>query len=316
MDSGGMEETSKNLAETYRKLYWYVVLYQSSVAHKQQFFFLFQITYKMVLAFNKLSFLFLYHRVFQIRWFQMICFITIGIVVSGTFSFVIATVFQCVPVHKSWNRKSAGHCINNAAFRWAWASWNTLMDLWVCLMPVPVISRLQMDPGKRAGLLVVFLLGIFVCVTSVIRMHALTSSVATTDPTWGSLPAFVWSAVEASTGLICACLPSLKQPISRCFPNLFQLTRSRSSGNTYEMGKSGAGSNSRNRQHRSSQWKEDWGDKRSTTVSASRLGGRQDSGDSTERIINSGIMRTTDISMKSEGASASLVDQKTAREVY
>lgn len=277
------------------------------MSHQPQYFFLFQLTYKMVLAFNKLSFLFLYHRVFQVRWFRIVCVATIIIVVSGTFSFVVATVFQCTPIQKSWERKMPGHCINNAAFRWAWASWNTIMDLWVCLMPIPVISKLQMDPGKRAGLIIVFLLGVFVCVTSIIRMHALTSSVATTDPTWGSLPAFVWSAVEASTGLICACLPSLKQPVSKCFPNLFQRTRSRSYPNTYEMGKPGSGLNSRTTNHRNSQWKGDWSDKGGTTVSATRLG-RHDSADSTERIISGRIMMTTDISMRSEGAS--LDDQK------
>lgn len=41
------------------------------------------------------------------------------------------------------------------------------------------------------------------------------------DQTYGTFVSTVWTTVEANTGIICACLPMLKSPLSRVFPRLF-----------------------------------------------------------------------------------------------
>ena len=66
-----------------------------------------------------------------------------------------------------------------------------------------------------------------VCATTIIRTTTLAASAESPDPTWGVIPATIWSVVEANTGTICACLPTLKKPISLLFPRLFP-TSSRS----------------------------------------------------------------------------------------
>ncbi|GKZ30144.1 hypothetical protein AbraIFM66950_008003 [Aspergillus brasiliensis] len=186
-----------------------------------KFFWLFQILYKLILCLNKLSFLAFYLRIFPNRTFRLISWITIGLVVSSTFGFVIATIFQCIPVRASWDKHIPKKCVHNASFRWSWAGYNTLMDIWVCLMPLPVLAQLQLDRIRKIGVMLVFCMGLFVCVTSVIRMWAMEKSTTTTDPTWGSFDALLWSAVEANTGIICACLPFLKHPIQKVLPGLF-----------------------------------------------------------------------------------------------
>ncbi|KAI9735683.1 MAG: hypothetical protein M1834_001699 [Cirrosporium novae-zelandiae] len=229
----------------------YTILTNIPLANNEpqtQYFYLFQIFYKVVICFNKLSFLFLYLRLFPTRWFRITCLLTLFLILSGSFSFTIATIFQCTPVHKWWNKKHVpGHCINNASFRWSWAAFNTISDLWVCLMPLPVIAKLQMDRAKKIGVAIVFATGLFVCCTSILRMRALTVSVSlasANDQSWAAFTTFVWSDVEANTGLICACLPFLKRPIAELFPSLFSRhggqssvkTRGRSTGNMYGMG--------------------------------------------------------------------------------
>ncbi|OJJ49273.1 hypothetical protein ASPZODRAFT_129699 [Penicilliopsis zonata CBS 506.65] len=207
-----------------------------------QYFWFFQILYKIVLCLNKMSFLVFYLRIFPTKKFRLLCFATIAVVASGTFGFMIATIFQCVPVQANWHRHIAKKCVNNTIFRWCWAGYNTLMDMWVCLMPMPLLARLQLDTARKVGVMVVFGLGLFVCVTSMIRMRSMETSTTTTDPTWGSFDALMWSAIEASTGIICTCLPFLKGPIQNAFPRLFssisQASRkSRSGGATYGMEK-------------------------------------------------------------------------------
>lgn len=142
-----------------------------------------------------------------------------GVIIGGVFGFVIATIFQCVPVAGSWEKTLPAKCINNAWFRWWWAGYNTASDIWICLLPMPVLARLQLDTVRKVGVMLMFALGLFVCITSIVRITALVQSVATTDPTWGSWDALLWSAIEASTGIICACLPFLKHPSNSCSPN-------------------------------------------------------------------------------------------------
>lgn len=185
-----------------------------------QYFFLFQLFYKCVITFNKLAFLLLYLRVFQIHSFRLICLASIAFVITGSFSFITATLFECTPISYNWNRATAGHCINNSAFRWSWAAFNTLTDVWVSGLPIPFIQRLQMTATKKLGLIILFALGLFVCVASAIRMKALVASTHAKDTTWDSAPAFLWSYIEAAVGLICTCLPSLRWLLSRALPFL------------------------------------------------------------------------------------------------
>lgn len=194
--------------------------------------------YKANICLNKLAFLTLYLRLFPQQNVRQICHATIAVVVAGTLAFVIATITECIPLEKNWNKKIHAHCIDNTAFRWSWAGFNTVTDLWVCLLPIPILWRLQMSLAKRLGAMLMFALGLFIVAASAIRMKALVQAVHTdSGSTWGSAPAFVWSHVEASVGLIAACLPPLRAPLARLLPKVFAgTTRSRTLSNTaYKM---------------------------------------------------------------------------------
>ncbi|RAH80425.1 hypothetical protein BO86DRAFT_433525 [Aspergillus japonicus CBS 114.51] len=186
-----------------------------------KYFWLFQILYKTVLCLNKLSFLAFYLRIFPTRPFRIICWVTIGLVISSTFGFVLATIFQCIPVHASWHKNIPKKCVDNSSFRWSWAGYNTAMDIWVCVLPLPVLAQLHLDRIRKIGVMLVFCMGLFVCITSIIRMWAMEASTTTHDPTWGSFDALLWSAIEASTGIICACLPFLKHSAQKLVPSWF-----------------------------------------------------------------------------------------------
>ena len=157
------------------------------------------------------------------RYFQRICIATIIIVVLGTYSFVLATIFQCTPIAKFWDKGIHGHCITNAAFRWSWAAYNLITDLFIVVMPIPVIRRLHMDRAKKAGLVIIFAMGLFTCATSAFRMKALVTSTQQPDTTWDSGPTFIWSEVEAAIGLVNVTLPPLKKLISEILPKSWRM---------------------------------------------------------------------------------------------
>ena len=58
------------------------------------------------------------------------------------------------------------------------------------------------------------------CITSILRLHSLYVIAISKDVTWDNVGAATWSAVELNTGIICACLPTLKPMINIVAPRL------------------------------------------------------------------------------------------------
>jgi len=50
-----------------------------------------------------------------------------------------------------------------------------------------------------------------------------------TDMTWATGTSVIWTQVESTVGVICACAPSLRVPLARLFPFLFGSTQRESS---------------------------------------------------------------------------------------
>ena len=150
---------------------------------------------------------------------------------------ILATIFQCTPVVRTFDHDTPGTCINLTAFWYANAVANILGDFAILALPMPVVNSLHLPRRQRLGLMMVFALGgllVFpyfvafplliadsVCVTSILRMTTLEAGSKSKDQTYGTYVSTVWTTVEANTGIICACLPMLKSPLSRFFPRLF-----------------------------------------------------------------------------------------------
>lgn len=108
-----------------------------------------------------MSFLFLYIEIFVIPWFRRLCNIVNVSVVAALFAFTITTIFQCTPIKYNWDRSipGGGHCINAPAFWYGHAGWNTALDIFILLMPVPVIRSLKMAKNQKYALFGIFALG-------------------------------------------------------------------------------------------------------------------------------------------------------------
>lgn len=60
-------------------------------------------------------------------------------------------------------------------------------------------------------------------------MTTLDISSKSNDQTYGTLNSTIWTTIEANTGIICACLPMLKKPLTCLFPRAFPRQSGRSS---------------------------------------------------------------------------------------
>ncbi|CAN9407712.1 unnamed protein product [Alternaria alternata] len=168
------------------------------------------IVYKVVLMFNKISVVCLYYRIFAIttKSFRIACHIMNAWVIITGFAFTIATVFQCTPIAAFWDKTISGaRCFKNEPWWISYATVQITTDFMLLAMPFRRIIGLSMGRAEKLGVALVFGTGGL--------------SANDPDPTWGPVPATIWSVIEANAGIICACLPMLRAPFVRLFGPLF-----------------------------------------------------------------------------------------------
>lgn len=186
---------------------------------------------------TKISILLLYTRLFIKRWFLITCWAWIGIISAFTIGTVVSSICQCTPVQYAFDKDLGGTCIDMTAFWFANAAFNILTDLVIIVLPVPVISKLQLPLRSKIALCGVFAVGILyvlpapsislhktnpnsrsTCITSILRITTLDIATSHLDTTWNSIGSSMWTVIESNLGIICACLPALRRPLGLIFP--------------------------------------------------------------------------------------------------
>ncbi len=74
-----------------------------------------------------------------------------------------------VQVHKSWDPATPGTCLAPGPSFTAYAIVTIVSDVVVAIIPIPVLLQLKVNTGKKVGLIVIFLLGLFTTLCSVFR---------------------------------------------------------------------------------------------------------------------------------------------------
>ncbi|KAL8979617.1 MAG: hypothetical protein Q9205_005091 [Flavoplaca limonia] len=131
---------------------------------------------------------------------------------------ILATLVICRPISINWDASVNGTCGNVAANCLASAGINTLTDILILILPMPIIWRLHVPLRNKLILSLIFGLGFLICIISIIRLKALLSY--TTAPMM--LPPFnsdgprtnsmsiLYTVLESCLGVICACLIIMK----------------------------------------------------------------------------------------------------------
>ena len=250
-----------------------------------QFFYLCQITYKASINFTKCSILLLYLRIFgKIRWFKWMCWFLVFCVASYAISSITATIFQCSPVARSFNKTIDGTCINNGKFWFANAGFSIATDLLILFMPMTLVYQLQIPQIQKIALIIVFALGGFVVITSCLRVTTIDIAATTTDVTY-DISSTMWTVIEMNVAIVCACLPMVRPLIVKVFPKLMP----KSSSNNAKYGTHSYGTKSHLAGHSQARDKNEWiqiGEKNGIHMTTVRKPG---STGSEESILGAGI---------------------------
>ncbi|KAK9777181.1 hypothetical protein AB5N19_12290 [Seiridium cardinale] len=220
-----------------------------------KYFVLTQVTYKASINLTKSSILLLYVRIFGgVRWFRWICICLITIIATYCTASLIVTIFQCNPVQRAWDKSLAGSCIDNGKFWYANGGFSIATDVIILLLPMPLVYTLQLPRVQKAALILVFTLGIFVVITSCLRLTTLNMQVRTSDPTY-DIASTMWTVIEMNVAIMCACLPQIRPLIVKLFPRLMPASYSngRNSRAPYDSGFA-KGSNSSPPNSKESRW--------------------------------------------------------------
>ncbi|KAJ5665391.1 uncharacterized protein N7477_007839 [Penicillium maclennaniae] len=169
----------------------------------------FECVYCTAVGIVKISILLMYARIFPTREFRIAAYIIGFIVVSWVIAIICVSVFQCTPIAKAWDTSLPGTCINLKGSFIGNAVPNILTDVAILSLPVHVVWRLQATLVHRLSVIAVFLLGSFVIFTSAYRFSTL-FKFEPTDVSWTLAEACTWCLIETSSGIISACMPTLR----------------------------------------------------------------------------------------------------------
>ncbi|KAH8805187.1 hypothetical protein F5884DRAFT_442227 [Xylogone sp. PMI_703] len=190
-------------------------------------FFWDELIYLGALPIIKISILLFYLRIFPRQGFKIYVYALIAVNVGYLISFEVISIWQCRPINGAWKRWDGTYattCNNINLQSWMSAAFNIILDLFMFILPLPELYKLTMSPKKKLHIMLMFSVGLFVTVVSVLRLKFLVQFGNTTNLTQDYTDLGVWSTIEVPMGVICACMPAIQSLLRNRFPTLFSTT--------------------------------------------------------------------------------------------
>ncbi|KAH7091696.1 CFEM domain-containing protein [Paraphoma chrysanthemicola] len=193
-----------------------------------RFFYVMEVLYFVELTFLKLSLLLFYIRIFPGAQVKKLLWGTVAFNVAFGIAFILAGIFQCQPISHYWHGWDGEHpngkCFNINALAWANAAISIAVDLWMLGIPLFQVAKLNMALKKKIAVCLMFMVGTFVTVVSILRLRSLVTFANSINPTWDQWDVSHWSIVEINVGLICACMPAFRTLLAGVLPKVFGST--------------------------------------------------------------------------------------------
>ncbi|KAH6651625.1 hypothetical protein BKA67DRAFT_692892 [Truncatella angustata] len=190
-------------------------------------FFIITLLYFSEVFVLKLSLLFFYLRIFPGRGIRRVILCTVAFDVLFGVGFIVTALLQCRPISYNWTNwrgEGGGQCIDISAVAWANAAVSIALDLFMLGIPLSQLRELKLHWKKKIGVALMFVVGTFVTIVSIIRLASLVEFRESTNLSWDYFGVSMWSTVEITIGIICACMPSMRLILVRIAPKVFDST--------------------------------------------------------------------------------------------
>ena len=98
-----------------------------------------------------------------LEFWKYFIYIVSGIIISYTLAIFLALIFACHPVERNWEpipqSWTRDHCIDRTGLYFATALTNTVSDIILILIPIPMIWRLHVSVRQKLGIAAIFGVG-------------------------------------------------------------------------------------------------------------------------------------------------------------
>ncbi|ORY14670.1 hypothetical protein BCR34DRAFT_612646 [Clohesyomyces aquaticus] len=169
--------------------------------------------YYPLVFFTKLSIFLLIYRLFKTnkRAYYQVYF---GMAVTGLFYSVmfILTLIWCAPAPGGDPMLSASKpsCMTDAnRLSSITAGFNIASDIYLLIIPIPVVWGLKTSMAKRVRIIFIFALGLLATALSAVTLYYRLLTLHEIDTPWIYVPVIICSIYEVNLGVICACLPTI-----------------------------------------------------------------------------------------------------------
>ncbi|KAB8242391.1 hypothetical protein BDV35DRAFT_28515 [Aspergillus flavus] len=169
------------------------------------------LVYSSCIAFVKFSVLALYKRLFSTPRMIFAANIVAGFVILWWLSVCVVGILLCLPVNKFWDPTVPGSCLDSAQYYYGQQIPNILTDAVLLVMPLKFVWALPISKTQRLLLSGVFVTGGLTLIFDIVRLVAMINLTRSgPDVTYNQTPVVVYTCVEATVGIIAACLPNLR----------------------------------------------------------------------------------------------------------
>lgn len=165
----------------------------------------------------KITILLLYVSVFPSKGFAIAARFIAAICCGWAIACLFGAIFSCTPVRGFWDHSIPSKCLNSSKFFIGNAAPNIATDVAILCLPMRELWRLHMSTKTKIAVSGFFLAGGFVVIASSVRL-ALIVHQDLSDPTYGLVTIFTWSNIEINTGLMSACLPTMRPLLQKVWP--------------------------------------------------------------------------------------------------
>ncbi|KAK9770956.1 putative Integral membrane protein [Seiridium cardinale] len=195
-----------------------------------------ELCYAFALFFGKMSILSFYWRLFSVtsikRPIQILMVCSVIWITIRTF----LGIFHCIPVQAFWDSSvENSYCaINDKKFFFGSILVHVCLDIVILALPIIQVRKLHLPKLQRAGIIAMFMFGIFICVAAVaIIITSVNFDATGIDFTWNITDIVIWATVEVNLVTVSACLPTVRPAFTYFFGRFLPRSTMQSGSNSY-----------------------------------------------------------------------------------
>ena len=197
----------------------------------------------MSLLFTKIAVCLLYLRVLSFRHARYVVYAALALIVvlNGIYTlYVVLTA--CNPLTAFWSYDPTATCRPDRDW-YINTGLHIGTDFMLYILPLAVVISLRVNLRQKLALYGVMLLGLLVCLLSVVRFWDITQQHTRLDYSYENISINHLTAIEPNAAIACACCMTLRPLMNKWFPRLWTERSSSSdgAGRDVEMGGAAAG---------------------------------------------------------------------------